>query len=425
VSLRFADGSRLLVVPESQVTMEELLVYGRTGVSDTRLRVDRGATDTRVVPNAVRAPAFEIRTPAVNLGVRGTDFRVHVAPSGEAAQVEVLEGRVGTGREPVAGAPAAAPVLVDAGFGSIAERDQPVRAPQPLLPAPRLTAAPEVVGRLTLAWTEVSGARAYRAQVFLDGRSDALLLDEVFHGLSAQWPIDAGLPDGRYLLRVRAIDASGLEGLDASARFALLVRPVSPALEWPRPGAVQAVEQMPIRWVGTAGVARYRLQVAEGGDFASPLRDTTVEGTETTLALAPGVYSWRVAGIVGGADAPRQGAYGETNVFDLRAVPELPVLEPAQFAPGSVLLRWKPLAAGQGVQLQLAEDPAFERLIVDRQTWAAQLQLARPAAGRYHLRLRSVIGDGPAGGFGPGQVLDVPGLAWWERLWADAAPAPR
>ena len=176
VSLRFADGSRLLIVPDSQMTMEQLLVYGRTGITDTRLRVDRGSVDTKVVPNAARAPAFEVRTPAINLGVRGTDFRVHVDPSGEAARVEVLEGSVGAGREVPSGADASpAAVLVDAGFGSVTERDRPPGAPQPLLPVPQLQGLSEPLASLALGWSPVAGAQAYRVQIFADAPADALL----------------------------------------------------------------------------------------------------------------------------------------------------------------------------------------------------------------------------------------------------------
>lgn len=422
VSLRFVDGSRLLIVPDSQMTMEQLLVYGRTGISDTRLRVDRGSVDTRVVPNAARAPAFEVRTPAINLGVRGTDFRVHVADSGDSARVEVLEGRVGAGREETPGA-SASTVLVDAGFGTVTERDQAPGTPFPLLPAPPLPDLAEPLARLALRWRAVEGARAYRVQVFADGQGDALLLDTTVPGPATDWVPDADLPDGRYVLRVRAIDRFGLEGLNAASPFELRVRPASPLLEWPPRGAVRAVERVPIRWAPTPGVTRYRLQVAEDGDFAALKRDEIVSGNSIELALPPGVYHWRVAGVLGEGGATRAGPFGAVNVFDQRAVPDLPAMEEPQFSPNSLLLRWKPTAAGQGVQLQLARGPDFVSPLVDQRTWAAQLQLARPPAGTYYWRLRSIVGDGPAGGFGPAQAFAVPALSWWESLWADAPRA--
>lgn len=417
VSLRFADGSRLLVVPDSQLTMEEMLVYGRTGVTDTRLRVDRGSADTRVVPNEARSPAFEVRTPAVNLGVRGTDFRVRVEGDSGAARLEVLEGRVDAAKDaPAPGAGAGEAVAVAAGFGTVAERDRPVAPPQPLLPPPVLAPPVRPLASLVLGWAPVAGARSYRAQVFADGRRDALLLDSVFLGAQADWSAAAvDLPDGRYLMRVRAIDGDGLEGQDVTVPFTLEVRAPAPPLEWPRPGAVAVGDAVALRWKPVVGVAHYRLQVAAGGDFSAPAHEQTVNGVEARVALPPGVYAWRVAGIVGDPAAGRVGAYGEAQPFDLRPMPALPEVEPPQFSPASLLLRWKPLAAGQGAQVQLASDEAFEHLVVDQRTWGAQLQLPRPPAGTYHLRLRSIVGDGPTGDFGPAQPIRVPGLSWWER----------
>lgn len=424
LSLRFADGSRLLVVPQSSVTLEHLLVYGRSGIVDTRVRVDQGSADTQVQPNAGRSPAFEVRTPAVNLGVRGTDFRVRVDGDASASRLEVLSGAVATER-------AADDTVVAAGFGVVAQPDRPIDPPRRLLPAPAMAAGPAELTRwpADLAWADVSGARGYRAQVFADGRPDALLLDGRFDGPTARWPSEPDLPDGRYVLKVRALDEAGLEGLDARRAIVLAARPVPPALQSPAEGAVVPATQVTLSWAGAGGGARHRLQVApRGGDFSSPLQDRVVEGAAATLDLPPGAYAWRVARLAAepAADPSRpHGPFSDPRTVVLRPVPPLPALEAPQFSPGAVLLRWKPLAAGQGVHLQLARDPAFQDLVLDQRTWAAQLQWPRPPAGTYHLRLRSLLDGGPVGEYGAATLLAVPGLAWWERWFLGAPPAPR
>ncbi len=439
LSLRFADGSRLLVVPQSSVTLEHLLVYGRSGIVDSRVRVNEGSVDTQVQPNADRSPAFEVRTPAVNLGVRGTDFRVRVdgGASASAARLEVLSGAVATERE-------ADDTVVGAGFGVVAQPNQPIDPPRRLLPAPAIDAAPAELTRwpVDLVWAEVTGARGYRAQVFADGRPDALLLDGRFDGPNARWPAEPDLPDGRYVLKVRALDAAGLEGLDARRSLVLAARPVPPMLQSPADGAVLPAAQVTLGWAGaddaagagagpgtTAAAARYRLQVVpRGGDFGQPLQDRVVSGAMATLDLPPGGYDWRVARLAStpAAGASRaHGPFSEPRTVVLRPVPPLPALEDPQFSPQALLLRWKPLAAGQGVHLQLARDPAFHDLVLDQRTWAAQLQLPRPAEGTYHLRLRSLLDGGPVGEFGAATRLAVPGLAWWERWFLGAPPPPR
>lgn len=51
------------------------------------------------------------------------------------------------------------------------------------------------------------------------------MLDGTFETPTAKW---ADLPDGRYLLRVRGTDRTGLEGLNADRAFVLKARPEPP-----------------------------------------------------------------------------------------------------------------------------------------------------------------------------------------------------
>jgi hypothetical protein len=427
LSLRFADGSRLLLVPDSQVTVERLLVYGRSGITDTGLRIERGSADTTVVPNPARAPAFEVRTPAINLGVRGTEFRFGVDADGQSARVEVLSGEVGAA---AAAKPATVPradggdtVVVGAGFGTDAEAEGPPKPPRPLLPAPKVEPATlRVVRRpMTLRWQAVDGARRYRVQVLAEGRPDALLRDGLFAAPEAAWPDQPDLPDGRYVWRVRALDEAGLEGLDGRGGVEVDVRPDPPEPETPAPGDVFAGEAADLRWAPVDGALRYRLQLAPGGDFGAPLVDRVVEGSAVRLALSPGVYHWRVAGLAapGSDGADRSGPFGPERAFDLRAVPELPAVRAPAFGTESMVLRWDPVVPGQGVQVQLADDAGFAALRVDTRVHGSELTVPRPPAGRYHLRLRSVIGGRTVGEFGPGVEVDVPSLPWWERLWVE------
>src|SRR4030095_8869474 len=109
-TLRFVDGSRLLVTPGTRLQLDQLLLLGNIRAPDTRVRLHEGDADAHVVPSATRR--FEIRTPVVNLGVRGTDFRAHVDAGAQRTRVEVQDGAVAAaagGRE----------VAVGAGFGAI------------------------------------------------------------------------------------------------------------------------------------------------------------------------------------------------------------------------------------------------------------------------------------------------------------------
>ena len=169
-SLRFADGSRLLIPPESEVTLEQLMVLGRGAIPAVRLGLAKGGADSRVVPNAQRVPLYELRTPHVNLGVRGTEFRVQTA--GAQSRMQVLSGAVhadGLGPD------------VAKNQGLLAEGA--TRSVAPLLPAPDLASLPPTAERLPLSLTwaasPVGAERAFELAAVMRAMQMAGAADKV------------------------------------------------------------------------------------------------------------------------------------------------------------------------------------------------------------------------------------------------------
>lgn len=407
-TLRFADGSRVLVVPESELQLERVRGLGSAAIPDVRMRLQRGHADTHVQPEPARPPRFEMRTPAVNLGVRGTEFRTRLEAADAATRVEVLTGRV------AAGTPAAAkPLDVAAGFGA---RIEPGAAPQaalPLLPAPSLAAAAQRLDRVPLRWQweMLPGAQAYRAQVIAADDDTRLLLDGRFEGPAARWP---DLPDGRYRLRVRGLDAQGLEGRDAVLPFVLKARPEPPFTIGPAAGARAYGPQADFRWARSSAAQRYRLQVAPTPDFATPVFDAAdLAEPARTVPLPPGIWHWRVASIAAGDDA---GPFGDAQSFEQRAIPASPALEPPQPRDDGVLLRWPAPRDGAQVEFQVARDAGFANPVLAQKTDAAEALLAAPEPGTYFLRARTVEADGFEGPWGAVQQVEVPRSRWWWLL---------
>jgi hypothetical protein len=403
ITIRFADGSRLLVSPNTEVSIEQLLRYGRSGIPGIRLRIDHGETESRVVRRPDRPVRFEILTPAVNLGVRGTEFRTAVDARDQATRVEVLQGQVAAfGRRD--------PLRLDAGFGSVIASGGATSSPQRLMGTPDLATLPALVERvpLRLDWPPLAGAEGYRAQVFAAEADDRLLLDGVFSEPAAKW---ADLPDGRYVLRVGGIDARTLQGVPAQAGFVLKARPEPPFTREPAADARSYGDTATFRWARSTAAERYRLQVSATPDFAAPLVDRNdLSATELRLALAPGRYAWRVASIAAGDD---QGPFGDAQSFSQRPVPASPSLEPPERNDDGLLFRWHAPEPGQKVQFQVASDAAFERIVLDQQTDGAQGLLPRPSPGTYFLRARTIDADGFAGSFGTVQQVEVPHSRWW------------
>lgn len=409
LSLRFADGSSTLIGPDSRVAVERHVTLatrpGGAPVADTRLRIEGGSTLNRV-PAARPASRFEIRTPAANLAVRGTEFRGRF--EGRAALAEVTEGRLG-----IAGA------ALDAGFGARAEAGA---APlvRPLLPAPARGALPARIERVPLvlplpAPGTLPGAAAWRAQVFAPGEPGRLLLDGRFEGAQAAWPDD--LPDGPYELHLRAADADGIEGRTARLSFELKARPEPPFLQAPRAGERVETETVRLVWSRNPAASRYRLQIARDAGFTPPLvLDQELAATEAVQPLPEGAYHWRVRSIRGADDA---GPFGDGQAFERvppPPPPAAPAAEPPRTVQGGLMLGWAASALpGARYQLQVARDAGFTDIVADERLDGTEFLLREPPAGTYHVRVRTIAADGPAGAFGTAQLVEVPASTWW--LW--------
>lgn len=418
LALKFADGSRLLVRPETQVSFERLVHVGASNIPMTRLRLDAGSIDSRVQP--VMGRRYDIGTPTVNLGVRGTEFRTQVEAQSQITRVEVIEGSVGAAAgadaRPAAGSAAAAPPI-NAGYGTVFQPGQATGTAYKLLDAPDLSKLQPLLEKvpLRMAWSALAGAGAYRAQVFPEtgaaGAADAdqrLLLDGRFNEPSAKW---TDLPDGRYELRVRGVDAQGLEGRDARQRFVLKARPEPPFTRQPRAGGKVYGDSVELAWTKAEGIASYRLQLSDGEDFSAPRVNLTgLTGSEHSIKLPPGQYRWRVGSVRADGDA---GPFGDPQPFMLKPIPPAPPVQPPQMSESGIVLRWTAGEEGQRYELQLARDAAFTELLQQQSTALPEATLPLPPAGRYLVRVRAVDADGFAGPWGAAQQIEVPYSRWW------------
>lgn len=373
--LEFSDGSRLRLNAEGSVRLKSMRVLS-SGAGDAELELEHGRTEATVTPAPGRGTRFQIETPSGVTSVRGTDFRVASDPN--ASRTEVTAGRVAVDA-------AGQGVQVDAGFGTRVQAGAPPMAPVALLPPPDLAAVPARIERLParVDMTAVSGASAYRVQ--LAAADASLLLDTLSDAPALALP---EIPNGRYTLRVRAVDAMGLEGRQSERVLDVDARPAPPAATEPEPEAL--IERLPItaRWAAVDERLTYRLQLAEDAAFARVLVD--VQGLrEPQLrlddALRPGTYYWRIA-----SHHPQQGegAFGDARSF--RIALSAPQIEPAVLTPRSLRLAWSRVEGARGYEIQVAHDAGFSELLALNAIAQTALELPRPAAGQYFVRVRPV-----------------------------------
>ncbi len=401
VVLRFADGSTMLIRPDTEVRMDDLGLYGRAAMVDTRARVQRGRVELDVPPEPRNR--LEITTPSASALVRGTRFRV----SGEAdvARAEVLAGGVRV-------ASSVASVDLPAGTGTRVRAGQPPEPPRALLPAPDLGGVPERVERRErrLRWAVQPGASGYRVQIATTEAVPTLLLDVPSQVPAVQLP---DLPDGRYELRVRALDDLGLEGLDARRTFTLDARPEPPATLEPRPDQIVRVTRPVLRWTEPADAVAYHVQLASDAAFTLLRLDRTgVEGTRLELDedLAPGVWHWRVASVDA---AGEQGPYGDVVQFTVRPSPPAPGGADPRVGENDVLLRWLPGESGQTYEVELASTEDFGGDVRTERVSEPQLVIPTPENDVW-FRVRIVDTDGYRGPFGTPQRIEAPREdPWW------------
>jgi hypothetical protein len=124
--LRLADGSKIVLAPNTQLSLDALTLYAGGLMADTRMRLQRGQTTVGANPEQRENQHLRIETPSAQAVVRGTHFRL--GADAEVTREETLGGLVG-----VSGAGKA--VRVPAGSGTIARAGEAPIDPVPLLAA--------------------------------------------------------------------------------------------------------------------------------------------------------------------------------------------------------------------------------------------------------------------------------------------------
>jgi hypothetical protein len=405
VTLKLADGSRITVPSGSKMEVDRSRSYGNASVAETVLRLLGGRVDTAVRPQGA-ADVFEIRSNRAITGVRGTNFRVASLDAGAVA-VEVVEGRVGVNEETVN-----QPVDVAGGFGTKVEPGRSPQAPVRLLPAPDASRTPVLVERtlVRLPFGAVEGARAYRAQVGEDSAFRAIVAEGRFDSPEAKF---AGLSDGEYFVRLRAVDGLGLEGLDAVRPFRLKARPEPPFIAAPSDKARTGATTAKAAWSSSTEAATYRLQVSAKADFAALALDEprlAATSVDVGTRLGRGTWHWRVASVRADGD---QGPWSDARSFTI--VPDPPAPKAGKTADGRLTFEWSG-EPGQRYQFQFASDAEFSRVVLDRMLDEPAVAFEEPGVGEYFFRIRAVDADGFRGPFSAAQRLEVYPNPWWLLL---------
>jgi hypothetical protein len=306
VTLELPDGSHVTLAHDAELEIARLRRTTLTGADDRVLKLRHGEVQSEVT-HAIRPDdRFQIRSPSLVAGVRGTRFTVAYDGDAHSTRVEVIDGAVGVdpsapdgprgmSAAPLPGVPLQASAqLVKASFGSVTQTGGTVGQPVELLAPPALVKPGRVQDGDTVAFDLVPSpqAVAYRVQIARDADQLDLIRD-----LRVSTPhADVGaLPDGTYFVRIAATDGHGLDGLPQVYAFERRKFGLS-ASAAPLAGS----RDYAFRWlVSRADVqTRFRFVLGTTADLRHPLVDRTdLAGGQLVVSDLPaGVYYWTIVG---------------------------------------------------------------------------------------------------------------------------------
>lgn len=308
VRLSLPDGSTMNVLEKSLISARQLERKERGNFFNTLFRMVTGRIEVLKQKYPMGQAPLRIQSMHATLGVRGTHFRMGQEENNTLAEIE--EGTVDFGAEH-----AGEPLELTGGYGSVADGINPPQA-IPLLPRPAFPSFDADFPLQSIAFTmpDMEGATGYRGEV---------AMDEDFMQLVA--PVSAegnvikitGLSEGRYWLRLRAVDEHGLQGLEAKVAFGVMLEPLR---DLPTvvvtPPQVGNDKQTTVSWRGDSDM-KYELHVASSEDFMFLWLSYIAQGTQMNIPQPlpmPGKYFIRVRAI----DGKRAGEWSNTVTWNVR-----------------------------------------------------------------------------------------------------------
>ena len=96
-TITLAGGSEIRLLPDSRLLFNRMTRFGKAGMIDTRLRLNRGEVITRVNDVISGGSRFEIETAFATAAVDGTQFAMQASADG--TRLQVMNGQVNFGQQ--------------------------------------------------------------------------------------------------------------------------------------------------------------------------------------------------------------------------------------------------------------------------------------------------------------------------------------
>jgi hypothetical protein len=211
--LRFADGSVLVIQPESSLSMDSLSLYGGGYMADTQLRLQSGRVEVNANPSKRKGQQFNVITPAAVASVRGTQFVLEAQADRTLGQTS--EGSVALRND-------FGTVLVNEGFSSAVKAGEKPMEPTRTQSGPVLLNAATVFQDFPVTFTleDRADVTSWVLQVGLDAQMASLLMTQE---TNRPFFDVTGLHNGLYHLRVWSVDSQALPSAPTNHVFEVAI----------------------------------------------------------------------------------------------------------------------------------------------------------------------------------------------------------
>ncbi|MDI9245115.1 FecR domain-containing protein [Marinobacter sp. CHS3-4] len=392
-TIKLADGSVIRLSPNSRLAFNRLTRFGKSGMVDTRLRLNSGELETQVEPVIEDGSRFEIETPSAVAAVRGTMFTLRTSPEG--TDLRVTEGRVAFGPP---GHSKAIPEGFSASVSSASNGGMSIRR---LPPAPDVNPIPGQLNRLpeTLSW-EPNGAPEYRVNVY-EAESGKWLQSKTQQG--TKFDIEL-LDNGKYQVQLAALNSHGIAGMPRIVDFEVDLQARAAELTEPAPGEAVNDDMPEFSWQLKGQNEVARIEIADDKSFSNVIATSEWAPDQQALPsrpLSPGKYYWRVVTEAGGNSV----ATSETRTLVINGtLPPVRIIS-INYVDKQVRVFWEKVDTASEYRLQLSEEPGFRNIIKEADLAETTAALRLIPGRRYFVRLKA-LSDGPLESrWGPGREL--------------------
>jgi hypothetical protein len=379
-TVTLAEGSEIRLSPNSRLAFSRMTQFGKPGMIDTRLRLNRGEVITRVKEMISGGSRFEIETPSATVAMDGSQFAIQANAGGTGLQV--INGDVNFSQQ-------GRSVEVPAGFGAhvTAQPGGDIRLHK-LAPPPIVASLPTILRKLPAELQWQSLAKIHKLDIF-DTDSGRWVDNRTLTG--DRFNISR-LNNGRYEIQLAALDYRGIKGLpavvpfsvDLQARPAKLLEPVDgttttnqPEFSWDLNGDSEIAQ------IQISAMPRFENLVATS-EWAQKSK------AQLSQRLSPGQYYWRVKTEAGGDSTATSNV---NNLIIDGSLPPVKIIS-VNYLNQQVRIFWASVETASKYRLQLSENSDFYSITQEADISGTTAGLRLVPGKRYFVRLKA-LSEGP------------------------------